>query len=387
MLDKVKRLMHIIAFALGAIFLADVAILIGVAFFDVFLDHTINIIPFAIAIAVAIPLGYLYIYRWIKKYIIEIKLVELELEEKEQRFRVLFEMGSDPIFVHRLNEDNSHGLFVEANKAACDKYGYSVDEILKMTAVDFVTEERRKILPKFMKEFSKHEQNMFEVRHIKKDGTIFPVELSSRTFKINGERFVIGTIRDITERKKDEERAKYLAYNDVLTDIPNRASFHEKFAEVLEDARKNNTTFSLFYLDIDDFKSINDRFGHNAGDTILQVVAKRLVNSIRVDDTVSRMGGDEFTMILLGSSKEELLHVIGRIHKNLEQTIHFEDVLIKIMVSIGSATFPADGADEETLLRNADNAMYIAKSKGNNNYHFYAAEDAMLINKDKDMTN
>ncbi|MBM4146999.1 MAG: EAL domain-containing protein [Nitrospira sp.] len=217
-----------------------------------------------------------------------------------------------------------------------------------------------------------------------KDGRIF--ERYSRPQRIE-DKYVgrVWSFHDITIQKRAEEQIAQMAYFDVLTNLPNRYLFKDRLNQAILYAEKYKKLLAVIYLDLDEFKRVNDTFGHNFGDKILQAVSDRLEKSIRkidtlsriegdeLETTVARLGGDEFT-ILLRELKEnkDASRVAQRIVDLFSQPFHIENRLIFITTSIGMALYPNDGRDVDTLLRNADTAMYHAKEKGRNHFQFFS---------------
>ncbi|QSX33354.1 EAL domain-containing protein [Shewanella avicenniae] len=179
---------------------------------------------------------------------------------------------------------------------------------------------------------------------------------------------------DISDRKKAEEDLRLLANYDTLTGLPNRALFHDRLWHALEKAKRNETKVALLFLDLDRFKNINDSKGHQVGDELLKAVAKRLSGVIRASDTVARIGGDEFTIILEGIVKAKAATVIAeKIINVLDQPFELQQTTLDITTSIGISLSPDDAIDAQELLKYADTAMYYAKSLGRNNFQFYTA--------------
>lgn len=177
---------------------------------------------------------------------------------------------------------------------------------------------------------------------------------------------------DITERKRSEERIKHIAYHDPLTNIPNRTLFKDRLEREIVRAKRNNQMLGVMFLDLDKFKEINDTLGHDVGDRMLQSVAKRLDGCLREGDTVARIGGDEFLLLLPEvDHKANITMVSDRIINSLKQPFNFNGHEFYITTSIGITICPEDGDEAEILLKNADTAMYYAKEKGRNNYQFY----------------
>ena len=217
-----------------------------------------------------------------------------------------------------------------------------------------------------------------------KDGRIF--ERYSRPQKIMGRSVGrVWSFRDITKRKRNEEQITQMAYFDVLTNLPNRYLFKDRLDQSILYAEKYKQLLAIIYLDLDDFKRVNDTFGHDFGDKLLQSVSDRLEKKIRrvdtlsrfeeenLETTIARLGGDEFTLLLRDIKEtQDASRVAQRIVDLFSQPFHIESRVIFISPSIGIALYPNDGRDVDTLLKNADTAMYHAKEKGKNNYQFFS---------------
>src|SRR5262249_37623378 len=196
---------------------------------------------------------------------------------------------------------------------------------------------------------------------------------------------IVGTAQDITDRKESEREIHRLAYFDSLTGLPNRVLFKDRLAQALLHAQRYHSKLAMLFLDLDRFKVINDSLGHNSGDLLLKSVAERLVESVRHRDSVgrsifdgeahslARLGGDEFTVLLTNLSEvQDAARVARRVVDSLAQSFSIEGREIFVTVSVGIAIFPEDGDSVETLLKNADSAMYYAKEHGRNNTQFYS---------------
>jgi diguanylate cyclase (GGDEF)-like protein len=214
---------------------------------------------------------------------------------------------------------------------------------------------------------------------------------------LTGERRVLGTLKDVTERRANEEKIRKLAFYDPLTGLPNRRMLHDRLDRTLRHARETKRSVALMFVDIDHFKWVNDSLGHAAGDRLLTEVATRLVSSLRLGDDVfrsstdttsflSRVGGDEFVVTLLAGDGPDLAgKVARRLLSALQRPLTIGGKEIAISASIGIALYPADAQNPDALLRHADVAMYNAKSSGRNRYQFYdqslskRADRALLI--------
>ncbi len=185
---------------------------------------------------------------------------------------------------------------------------------------------------------------------------------------------VVGTTLDISQRKKAEEKIKYMAYHDLLTSLPNRIQFMDRLEEWIAHARKTNEPLTVMFLDLDGFKNINDTLGHIAGDELLRIVGQRLIGVLRKEDIAARFGGDEFALLLPRMGVEEATVCARKILQELGRSFTVNDVEIYISPSIGLSTFPQDGSTSDLLIKHADAAMYHAKVKGKNTYQVFDHE-------------
>ncbi len=187
--------------------------------------------------------------------------------------------------------------------------------------------------------------------------------------------YFVSTGMDITSRMHDQKRLYHLAHHDILTNLPNRMLFIDRLDQAMARASIHDRLVAVMFLDLDRFKVINDTLGHNSGDTLLRMVADRLMESVRPGDTVARFGGDEFTILFEDiASQDDLLVLARKIIYLMTNPFIIEDRELFISTSIGISVYPNDGNDSITLLKNADNAMYRAKDEGRNNFQFYASE-------------
>ncbi len=281
------------------------------------------------------------------------------------------------------------GKFISFNEKFIDMWhipSHIIDSRDDSAALSFVSDQLQDpdgFIKKVQELYAQPDAESSDVLQFK-DGRIF--ERYSRPQKIK-EKCVgrVWSFRDITIRKKAEEQIAKMAYFDVLTNLPNRYLFKDRLNQAILYAEKYKKLLAIIYLDLDDFKRVNDTFGHNFGDKFLQSVSDRLEKNIRsldtlsrleegnLETTIARLGGDEFT-ILLREIKEtqDARRVAQRIVDLFSQPFHIENRVIFISPSIGIALYPNDGQDVDTLLKNADTAMYHAKEKERNNYQFFS---------------
>jgi diguanylate cyclase (GGDEF)-like protein len=215
----------------------------------------------------------------------------------------------------------------------------------------------------------------YSFRAIRRDGDPIEVEVHGSSAEVDGRPAVIGTLLDVTDRKQTEARIVEQAYNDPLTKLPNRVRFLERVERELAQARRHGRRVAIAYLDLDRFKLINDTWGHAVGDRLLQSLALRLKRSLRQADTIARVGGDEFVILMPDARPSpEMTVVAQKLLAAVARPFQLGEQTLPITGSIGIATYPEDGVDSETLLRNADAAMYRAKELGRNNFQFCTPE-------------
>jgi diguanylate cyclase (GGDEF)-like protein/PAS domain S-box-containing protein len=208
-----------------------------------------------------------------------------------------------------------------------------------------------------------------EVTNRKKSGEVFIEWLSiKRVLNAQGQlTHYVALFSDITARKATESRMRHLALHDALTDLPNRALLSERLQQAILRAKRDRSRVGLMYFDLDKFKPINDSYGHEVGDLLLKAVVKRTTDCVRASDTVARIGGDEFAVLLATvDGWQDALGVAEKIRAALNQAFNVADHVLEISASIGLAIFPENGSDEMVLARHADAALYFAKKKGRN---------------------
>ncbi|HEY0155964.1 MAG TPA: EAL domain-containing protein [Thermoanaerobaculia bacterium] len=297
------------------------------------------------------------------------KLAETALRESEARYRLMAENSTDLIA-----RNTADGVFVYASDAVRVLLGYEPSELVGRSVFDFVLEDDHHVIHRTVAELQDgaHASRTFSYRVRRKDDSCVWFETTSRAIR-NPETGAIDEIvsvsRDISERRQAEAQIEYQAYHDALTGLPNRFLFRDRLTIALAHAKRQQTPLTVMFLDLDRFKYVNDTLGHSLGDELLRAVAARLKAVLREGDTISRMGGDEFT-ILLGdvSSAEDAAKTAQKLLDTVAHPLRVEGHELYVTTSIGIAMYPEDGDTADALLKNADSAMYRAKETGRNGY-------------------
>lgn len=295
------------------------------------------------------------------------KKIILRYRKEKQHFLHLIDLFPEAIFVHRKGEfiyANKAGEVLFRAKSNDDLFSHDWRELVHFDVYNsehFIKEEITS---------DKEQVLNYQIRVNRLDGEVIDIEITSTNVEFNGmpAREIIA--RDISLRKKQEGMVKKLAYQDALTELPNRRAFMGKLEQLLMDSEKNNSPFAVMFIDLDGFKNVNDSLGHEAGDDLLRKVGKSLKKCVRENDTVARIAGDEFTILLPGVKQPDCIPVAGRILKILNLSFSIPEKEIRVSASIGISVYPDNGKDSFTLLKHADMAMYHAKNNGKNRYQF-----------------
>ncbi|MBD3653834.1 bifunctional diguanylate cyclase/phosphodiesterase [Kangiella sp.] len=302
----------------------------------------------------------------------ELEQVKHELEQSIRKLRVTMDAGYDGII-----QINSQGIPTAYNDTALQMLNMSASEFLSLNFfkisrllgknirnAEIVINQIHKVL------LRQEDSSNILVEH--NDGRFF--ECKAKALELDGQtQGLVWTIKDITELKLKEREARYLAYHDELTGLPNRTLFSERLEHALELAKRKQEYLAVVFLDLDEFKTVNDTFGHAQGDLLLQKVAKRILVALREHDTFARLGGDEFVIMLEDvEDREAIVNVLDRVRHALDAPITLGTSQIYITPSLGVAIYPEDGDQAEELLKKADMAMYNSKKHGKNTYSFYS---------------
>jgi diguanylate cyclase (GGDEF)-like protein/PAS domain S-box-containing protein len=293
----------------------------------------------------------------------------------EMRFQAITVSAIDAIIMF-----DKEDKIVFWNPAATHIFGYALYEVIGSHIQNLIIPTRylQAYREGFRRFFESSEQGQllgraFEIIARKKDGGELPIEISVSAVRMLDKWEAIAIVRNITDRKKAEEIIKHQANYDILTDLPNRLLFSELLKKSIEEADKLGSAVSLMTIDLDLFKPVNDEFGHEAGDELLRQVSHRLLESVRASDSVARVGGDEFAIILtnLHHHKKETLAIVEKILKEIQKPFLIYENKVTIGCSIGIVSYPTDANNQRDLIIKADDAMYTAKKSGKCQFCFY----------------
>jgi len=294
----------------------------------------------------------------------------------EERMRLaerVFESSLEGIAI-----TDCHGLIERVNPAFTEITGYQAEEVLGANPRILKSDRHP---PEFYRDMWQalrekgHWQG--EIWNRRKGGEAYPewLSISAITDKNGRSTHYVSVFHDLTEIKHKDELVRHQAYHDALTGLPNHLLLRDRLTIAISRSRREGKGLAVFFLDLDHFKKVNDSFGHIAGDILLQQVAARLQDMVRKEDTLARIGGDEFVLVVQNiHSAENAAQVVHKIMTDLAGVFQVGEQEIFTGASIGISLFPHDGDDPESLIRNAETAMYRAKDRGRNNYQLFAAE-------------
>jgi diguanylate cyclase (GGDEF)-like protein/PAS domain S-box-containing protein len=266
--------------------------------------------------------------------------------------------------------------FTYVNEAASTVAGYSRAELLGMSFWDVAHPDMRELVRErgLARQRGEEVPQSYELKIVRKDGEERWLSFSAGAIDFGGAPAALGAAFDVTEKKRAEEQVRALAYHDALTGLPNRLLFNDRLALAVAQARRKGERLAVLFLDIDGFKAVNDSLGHNLGDLLLQGAAHRIQAALRAVDSVARLGGDEFILLLPGIRRvEEGARVAEKVLESLRAPIAVEGHELFVTASMGISVYPEDGEDVETLVKNADTAMYRAKEQRHDRYQLYTA--------------
>jgi diguanylate cyclase (GGDEF)-like protein/PAS domain S-box-containing protein len=285
---------------------------------------------------------------------------EQRLTASQRRYRLLFEVSNDAVYLHGLDADGEPTHFVAVNDAACRLFGYSRVELLGLTPRAVDASPAPGTLRRVMKRLLVEERIVYESMRRTRDADDVPVEISSSLSDVDGELLVLSISRDITGRKETERRLERLTLHDDLTGLLNRRGFYVMMPEHAKRAKRSGSAVSLLYGDIDGFKNVNDTLGHKRGDEVLAAVADVLRSTFREIDLIARLGGDEFCVVASGEVDADPAVLERRLDEALAAAS--EAMGLELSLSHGTVTTDWRGLDDpDEVLTRADMLMYEAK--------------------------
>lgn len=283
---------------------------------------------------------------------------------------------------------DAQGIITFVNRQ-CEKYfDYRRDELVGQSVEILVPDELRAIHVKHRQKYiinpsTRPMGSGLNLKARRKDGSVFPVNISLSPLQDKEGLIITAIIHDITAYKQSEEKLKWLAEHDELTGLINRSLFHDRVSQAIKRAIRHQDLIAIFFLDLDGFKKINDTYGHTAGDLLLCASVKRIQKCIRDLDSLARIGGDEFALLLTEIKKENtIIAMAKKILGCFTEDFLISNKKLNVTVSIGISLYPKDGDDYQSLLEKSDRAMYYVKKHGKNNFQMF---DRMIT--DNDMKN
>ncbi|PWI33355.1 hypothetical protein DI392_10900 [Vibrio albus] len=303
------------------------------------------------------------------------RLHSLTLEENELRLRTILDNIDAYIY---MKDEQGHYLF--ANRALCSYLGLPPQDVISKTAEQlYEPEAAAKIIQADKKVFQtkrlyKKEEGFWTSKHRKsRDIQTTKIPLINQNDEVYG---LCGISMDITDQKNHEKQLQHIAHHDQLTGLPNRILFSDRLNQAMKYADRNGSRITIMYFDLDGFKSINDLYGHHQGDYLLRHISLRVKNAIRNNDTVARLGGDEFIILLLNARHaEDDLEMTHKLLNAISEPVFYKGSTLSVTASFGITNYPQTNPIEaDILLRQADQAMYIAKNSGRNRFHFFDAQ-------------
>ncbi len=322
-----------------------------------------------------------YFEQQVEQRTASLRETNIELSESREKYRVLTESINDVIWA--ADAEDLHFLYV--SPSITELSAYTPQEVMVGPFEMLLPAERapdiRNFISRHLADFRAgiKKPGHFLTDEIElscKDGGKVWVEIVTNFYSNaqNGRVEILGVTRNINERKKAEERIRFLANFDQLTGLPNRAELQERFRHALEHTQRGGKQLALMYLDLDHFKNINDTLGHTLGDQLLLEVSKRIKTVTREEDTLSRQGGDEFVLVFPGMNEDSAARMANTLIETVSMPFEIEGNELIVTPSIGIAIYPDDGTDFEVLFMNADAAMYRVKQESHNAFRFFTPE-------------
>ena len=289
---------------------------------------------------------------------------ETAIRQSEERMRKFAQATDEGIVFH------ANGLITDGNQAVERMLGFSVAEVVGRPVLDFIPDAWKQVVFEHIRSGL---EEPYEAMVRAKGGQELPVEIVGKTMPFGSETYRLAVVRDISARKDAQARIEFMALHDPLTLLPNRVCLQERLDSLLAQARRNQRLMAVLFIDLDNFKTVNDSLGHHAGDLLLREIALRLSAAVRQGDIVARLGGDEFVVVLAEvANSDDAARVAAKLMAMVNAAVTLEGRKLSVSPSIGISVFPMDGDSADDLIRHADAAMYHAKDSGRNNYQFFA---------------
>jgi diguanylate cyclase (GGDEF)-like protein/PAS domain S-box-containing protein len=297
----------------------------------------------------------------------------------QARFEQLASVASEGLVFHE------NGVIINANQAFARMVGATVDALVGRSPLEFVIPAHRARLEEMLRA---HRDETYEITMADTVGREVPLIVQSRDFDYEGRRVRLAALRDVSDQRAAENKARYLAQHDGLTGLPNRSQLLESLRQSISLARRQKFKLGLLMFDLDRFKGVNDSLGHAAGDNLICAIAERLKQNLRTEDLIARPGSDEFLIVLpYVKDSQDLARAALKLQRCFELPFTIENQDLYVTPSIGIGTFPDDGDTPEKLILRAETAMYQAKKAGGNGFAFYAAEMSALARENLNLEN
>lgn len=327
---------------------------------DAILDATLLVILIS-------PTLYFLLFRPLVNHIKEREIIEGILRKnEEEQFKLMIRSSLDSFWVA-----DKQGNFLDVNYSFCKLTGYSREELMSMNIAELSSVGEKAEDDPHIQAAIANGSERYETLVRCKDTIFVSVEASVNYGDLYGGRLYCFS-RDITTRKQTEEKIHRLAHYDALTDLPNRRLLTDRLQRAIAHAKRNKLNLALMFIDLDKFKEVNDAVGHDGGDILLSAAAKRLQMCMRDSDTLSRMGGDEFIVLLPSiAALEDAVFVAQKILNTLREPFNISGQAHSVTASIGISVFPENGTNEKMLISRADTAMYLVKHEGGNGVKLY----------------
>lgn len=297
---------------------------------------------------------------------------EAQLKQSEESFRSLFNSLAEAVCVQ-----DETGTIVAVNQGASRMYQQPTDWFVGKTLMDISDHSTDPdMLLSMLQQTLAGQPQLYEHLGIRADGSIFPQEIRQTQGTWFGRKVVFRVAIDITDRKQQQQQLELLAHYDALTELPNRLLLADRLKQAMAQASRRHSRLAVVYLDLDGFKEINDQYGHNAGDMLLIRIASRMKHVLRDSDTLARLGGDEFVAILQEvNDHSEVTGILDRLKLSASEPVIIGDTSLNVSASIGVTFYPQDiiNIEADQLIRQSDQAMYMAKQSGKNRYHIFDA--------------